>query len=250
MEKTERKRLSKALAAAGVASRRACEELIASGKVKVNGQIVRVPQTLVDWDQDVIHVRGKQVAKEEEKVYFLVHKPAGYLCTNVRTRGGAKIVIDLLNHLPHRLFTVGRLDQATSGLIVVTNDGQFANRLIHPSRNVSKEYLVKTDQEITDQHLKTISLGVMIEGTHVKPLGVRKVRRGTLKVTVGEGKKHEVRLLLAQAGLTVRELCRIRIGSLTLGTLLLGDYRPLSPQEVEAFVAHRGSFAEPERSSH
>lgn len=235
MEKTDGKRLSKALAAAGIASRRACEELITAGRVKVNGQVVRIPQTLVDWDRDKIMVNGKQVSQEEEKVYFLVHKPVGYLCTNVRQKGGAKVVIDLLKHLPHRLFTVGRLDQETSGLIVVTNDGQFANRIIHPSHNVSKEYLVKTSQEITDEHLKVISSGMMIEGAHVKPIAVRKVRRGTLKVTVGEGKKHEVRLLLAHAGLTVRELCRIRLGPLTLSTLPLGEYRPLSTKEVEAF---------------
>jgi 23S rRNA pseudouridine2605 synthase len=230
------KRLSKALAAAGVASRRACEGLIESGRVTVNGAIVRIPQTLVDWEKDVIKVNGKAISGEEDKVYFLLHKPAGYLCTNVRLKGGAKVVLDLFSHLPHRLFTVGRLDQDTTGLIIVTNDGSFANRIIHPSYNVLKEYLVKTSQEVTDVHLKTISAGTLIEGVHVVPVSVKKVRRGTLKVVVGEGKKHEVRQLLARAELTVRELCRIRIGSLKLDTLPLGHHRPLSRQEIEAFL--------------
>lgn len=230
------KRLSKALAAAGVASRRACEELIEAGRVTVNGTTIRVPQTDVDWEKDVIMVNGKPISGEEDKVYLLLHKPAGYLCTNVRLKGGAKIVLDLLTHLPHRLFTVGRLDQETTGLIIVTNDGHFANKIIHPSFNVLKEYLVKTAQEITDVHLKTISAGTLIEGVHVRPTSVTKVRRGTLKVVVGEGKKHEVRLLLAKAGLTVRELCRIRIGSIKLDNLPLGKHRTLSRQEIEAFL--------------
>lgn len=229
------KRLSKALAAAGIASRRACEKIIASGRVCVNGDVVLLPQTLVNFETDKISLDGKKIQGEEEKVYFLLNKPVGYLCTHTQKKGGAKRVFDLFSHLPHRLFTAGRLDFETSGLIIVTNDGEFANRVIHPRFNISKEYLVKTDQEITVEHLQTLSNGCQIERSFIKPLAVKKVRKGTLKIVVGEGKKHEVRIMLANAKLNVRELTRIRIGPLNLGTLLPGEYRELTVQEMKSF---------------
>jgi 23S rRNA pseudouridine2605 synthase len=228
-------RLSKTLAAAGIASRRACEELIFAGKVSVNGNVIFTPQTLVDPAHDVIIVQGKRVEAQKKKVYFLLNKPAGVICTSVEKVGGAKRVLDIFGHIPYRLFTAGRLDQETTGLIIVTNDGAFANRVIHPSFNHSKEYLAKTDQEITHEHLKLLSEGVRIERSVVKPLSVKKVRRGTVKVTIAEGKKHEVRTMLAEAGLTVRELVRIRIGPLSLANLLPGQYRELTPQEIASF---------------
>jgi 23S rRNA pseudouridine2605 synthase len=231
-----KKRLSKTLAASGVASRRACEELIFAGLVSVNGSIIRTPQTLVDPTSDQITVQGRKIKEEEKKVYYLLNKPAGYICTTVKKKMGAKRVFDLFSHLPYRLFTAGRLDQETAGLIIVTNDGFFANRVIHPSFNVSKEYLAKTEQEITFEHLKAISEGVWIQRTHVRPLSVKKVRRGTLKIVVSEGKKHEVRALLSAAGLTVKELTRLRIGPLSLGALAPGHFRELKAEEIRSFI--------------
>ncbi|MCC5831463.1 MAG: rRNA pseudouridine synthase [Chlamydiales bacterium] len=227
-----KKRLSKTLAAAGIASRRAAEELIFQGRVTVNGEIVKQPQRLVDGESDRIAVDGTRIAKEEKKVYYLLHKPAGYLCTSAP---GSKSILNLFSHIPLRLFTVGRLDRETSGLLLITNDGAFANRVIHPSYNITKEYLAKTGQEITSEHLFTLSRGGKIEGSWIKPVSVKKVRKGTVKVVVAEGKKHEVRLLLAHAGLEVRELIRIRIGPLTLGGLPLGSYRELSEEELSHF---------------
>lgn len=232
-----KKRLSKTLAAAGIASRRGCEDLIFGGRVAVNGFIVRTPQTLVDIADDVIAVNGQKIKNEEKKLYFLLNKPAGYICTTVEKKLGAKRVLDFFSHLPYRLFTAGRLDVATAGLIVVTNDGLFANRVIHPSFNVSKEYLAKTDQEITYEHLQALFEGVWIENAHVRPLSVKKVRKGTLKIVVTEGKKHEVRTLLESAQLTIRELVRLRIGPLTLGALAPGEYREMTPQEVKHFFS-------------
>ena len=191
----DKNRLSKVLAAAGIASRRACEELIFSGKVKVNGQVVTVPQTLVSSKQDKIQVNGKLVQHEEEKVYYILNKPIGYTCTNARV-GSKKIVLDLFHPLKHRLFTVGRLDRDTSGLLIVTNDGHFAQKVIHPSANLSKEYLIKTEQEISHDHLLSISEGANVEGKWVKPAKVAKVRKGTVKITVMEGKKEKYALLL------------------------------------------------------
>lgn len=224
------KRLSKALAAAGVASRRACEELIFNGKVTVNGELVLVPQTLVSWEKDDIAIDGEPLKREQDKVYFILNKPKGYICSNTRL-GTKKLVVDIFSHFPYRLFTVGRLDRDTTGLLIVTNDGQFAQDIIHPSKGVTKEYLVKTSQEITPDHLTSISKGGLVEGTWVKPSKVSKVRRGTLKVSVHEGKKREVRLLVQKAGLDIISLHRIRIGALVLGDLEVGDFRPLTEAE-------------------
>jgi 23S rRNA pseudouridine2605 synthase len=225
MEK--KKRVSKALAGAGIASRRAAEELIFEGRVKVNGHVVKVPQTLVDWDHDTILVDESPIRGEEKKVYFILNKPHGYVCSNTRL-GSKKLVVDLFAHLNLRLFTVGRLDRDTTGLLLVTNDGHFSNKVIHPSSNISKEYLVKTSQEITDVHLKAISKGTYIEECWIKPVKVEKVRKGTLKVVVKEGKKREVRLLVQNAGLDILELSRIRIGGLRLGSIPEGTFREMT----------------------
>lgn len=227
--KNEKKRLSKYLAAAGVASRRACEELIFAGKVKVNGTVVEVPQTLVG-DRDKILVNGKPIGKAEGKVYYILNKPAGYICTNRRSPT-SKIVLDLFEGVGERLFTVGRLDKETEGLLLVTNDGHFANHVIHPSHNIHKEYLAKTDHDLTHEHLQAISSGTLVEGTFVKPIRVTKVRKGTVKIVVAEGKKREVRLLLEAAGLQINHLSRIRIGGLILGQLPLGSWRELTEKE-------------------
>ncbi len=228
----EKKRLSKAMSAAGVASRRACEEIIFQGRVKVNGTTVLLPQTMVSWGKDEILVDGQRIRGEEGKVYFILNKPNGFICSNTRL-GTKRLVVDLFTGLPYRLFTVGRLDRDTTGLLIVTNDGHFANRVIHPSSNISKEYLVKTSQEITAVHLKAISKGSRIENVHIHPVRVVKVRKGTLKVTVKEGKKREVRLLVQNAGLEILELSRIRIGGLTLGPLSEGMYREMTDAEKE-----------------
>ncbi len=227
-----KKRLSKALAAAGIASRRAAEEIIFEGRVKVNGQVVLLPQTMVSWEKDEIEVDGQPLQREEQKVYFLLNKPHGFVCSHTRI-GSKKLVVDLFTHLGLRVFTVGRLDRDTTGLLIVTNDGHFSNQVIHPSSNIAKEYLVKTVQEITDVHLKSISKGTRIEGALIRPVSVTKVRKGTLKVVVKEGKKREVRLLVQNAGLDINELSRIRIGGLHLGSVPEGTYRELTVAERE-----------------
>lgn len=231
METSKKQRLSKVMAAAGVASRRSCEELIFAGRVRVNGAITK-QQTMVS-DQDTILVDGKPISSKEEKVYYILNKPSGYICSTKGT-ASSKLVLDLFEEVEQRLFTIGRLDKDTTGLLLVTNDGHFANRVIHPSANIHKEYLAKTDHEVTAEHLAAISNGTLVEGVFVKPLRVKKVRKGTLKITVAEGKKREVRLLLENAGLQVLELTRIRIGGLLLGPLPTGSWRPLTEKEKES----------------
>ncbi len=228
----ESKRLSKALAAAGVASRRACEELIFEGRVKVNGEIVLQPQHHVCWETDKITLDGKPVLREEGKVYYLLNKPKGYLCTNVRP-GKKKLVIDLFPERL-RLFTIGRLDKETTGLLLVTNDGAFAQKAIHPSSNIEKEYVGKIAGDLTPEHLTTLSRGAPIDGKWIRPLKVVKVRNGTFKIIVKEGKKHEIRIMAERAGLDLIELKRVRIGGLSLGQLPEGHYRSLNERERAA----------------
>jgi 23S rRNA pseudouridine2605 synthase len=229
----KRQRLSKALAQGGIASRRAAEELIAQGLVKVNGKVVTIPQELVDFEKDTILYLGKRVMPES-KVYYLVHKPVGYICTSAPSK---KRAIDLIGPTNNRLYTIGRLDKETSGLIIITNDGDFANKVMHPSSRIPKEYLVKVDKEVQHEHLVTMSEGMWIEGGFVKPLSIRKVRRGTYKVIICDGRKHEVRRLAEKAGLTVKDLCRIRIGELVLGGLAAGAFRELSAREKELLLS-------------
>jgi len=227
-----KKRLSKALAAAGIASRRACEELIFAGRVQVNGETVKLPQTHVDWDADRISVDGEGVTSEQKKIYYILNKPTGYICTS-ENLSNRRIVLDLFPETRERLFTVGRLDRETTGLLLVTNDGHFANQVIHPSSNVIKEYLVKTPQEITPEHLENLSQGARVDEKWVRPVTVAKVRKGTFRICVKEGKKHEVRIIAERAGLKVVELTRIRIGSLLLGKLPLGEYREMTEKDKQ-----------------
>jgi len=196
----------------------------------VNGKVVFLPQTLVSLKEDLITVDGKKIATEEEKVYFILNKPSGYICSAVRT-GSKKLVLDLFASLPHRLFTIGRLDRDTTGLLIVTNDGHFAQKVIHPSANLSKEYLIKTQQEISHEHILALSKGCFIEGEWVRPVRVTKMRKGTLKIAVKEGKKREVRLMVQNAGLDLLSLQRIRIGGLMLGSLPVGEWREMEEKE-------------------
>lgn len=228
----EKKRLAKFMAAAGVASRRACEELIFSGRVKVNGIITQLPQTLVD-ESDQVVLDNHSLKAVEGKVYYILNKPPGYLCSTIES-GRRKIVLDLFDKVNKRLFTVGRLDKDTTGLLIVTNDGHFAHRVMHPSSNIRKEYIVKVSQEVSSEHLKTINDGTEVEGVFVKPISVTKMRRGTIKIIVAEGKKREVRLLVEAAGLEVKELKRVRIGGLRLGTLPVGTWREMTQKEKRA----------------
>lgn len=228
-----KQRLSKILASAGVASRRAAETLIFDGRVTVNGRKVLVPQTLVDPEVDAISVDRKPVEKRVGRFYYALNKPVGYQCTNdprIKRRA-----VDLVN-APEgtRLFTVGRLDKETSGLILVTNDGHFANKVMHPSGGIKKEYIAKVDQEITHDHLVALSTGCKVEGVLVRPVRVTKIRRGTVRIVVQEGRRHEVRQMLAAAGCTVIELKRVKIGQLSLGSLPEGQARTINPDEVFA----------------
>ena len=226
-------RLNKAVAASGLYSRRKADELILNGGVTVNGTCITEPFFRVDLKKDVVSIAGQKKLKPAQKQYFILNKPRGYVCSNVR-QNLEHLVVDLFPKTVKNIFTVGRLDKESTGLLIVTNDGDFANKVIHPSANISKEYLVKVSQEVCPEHLMALSKGGFIEGSFVKPYKVSKVRRGTVKITLKQGKKREVRVLCEKAGLEVLELKRTRIGALHLGNLPEGCYRNMTESDKEA----------------
>ncbi|HRW58278.1 MAG TPA: pseudouridine synthase [Chlamydiales bacterium] len=227
-------RLNKYLALCNICSRRKSEEFIANGDVKVNGHVVTNPATQIE-DTDVVKFRNKTIKVEKKKLYFLLNKPIGYLCSNKRTSEKSKLAIDIFYAEKTRLFTIGRLDKNTSGLLLVTNDGDFANQVIHPSKDIEKEYLVKVREEISHEDLKKLTRRVRIENRWVKPVKVTKIRRGSFKIVIKEGLKHQVRIMTEYAGLTLMDLKRIRLGSLVLGNIPLGSYRSLTEKEINFF---------------
>lgn len=243
-------RLAKVLAAAGVASRRSSEELIFQGKVTVNGSVCNTPQTRVDPGQDVIYVNGRRLAKKlPPKVYLALNKPKGYICSagEKETKSVVSLFDDYMMSwnkrnpgLPKpRLFTVGRLDVGTTGLILVTNDGEFAQKISHPSSNLSKEYITTIDGVVNKKHLLAITEGTVIEGTHCTPDVVEQlppqpdIKRPRLRIVVHEGRNHEVRELVKNAGLQIYALKRVRIGGFRLPSdLTLGKHMELSAAKL------------------
>ncbi|XP_059666046.1 putative ribosomal large subunit pseudouridine synthase SVR1, chloroplastic [Cornus florida] len=245
-------RLSKVLAAAGVASRRSCEELIFEGKVTVNNSVCNTPQTRVDPMRDAIYVNGNRLPKKlPPKVYLALNKPKGYICSSgaKETKSVMSLFDDYLKSWDKRnpgqqkprLFTVGRLDVATSGLIIVTNDGEFAQKISHPSSNLSKEYIATVDGVVNKRHLIAISEGTVIDGAHCTPDAVEllpsqpDISRPRLRIVVHEGRNHEVRELLKSAGLQIHALKRVRIGGFRLPSdLVLGKHIELKQSNLKA----------------
>jgi 23S rRNA pseudouridine2605 synthase len=231
-------RLQKVLARAGFASRRKCEELILQGRVEVNGVVVARLGTRVDPDQVEIRVDGEPL-KLKTRAYFMVHKPPGVVSTNADPAGRTRVV-DLVPEM-QGLFTVGRLDQSSEGLILVTNDGDWANRLTHPRFGVPKVYYAEVAGEPTADTIAILRKGIYLSDGFAQIVSAKvKARRKqstVLEITLDEGKNREVRRLLAKVGHKVLALKRVAIGPLRLGELPRGAYRPLRNDEVALFAS-------------
>jgi 23S rRNA pseudouridine2605 synthase len=223
-------RLAKYLAHAGVASRRAAEQLIAAGKVTVGGEVVRDPARDVD-EESGVEVEGRPVEPEPTEVWAL-NKPAGVVST-ASEPGSRRAVTELVDS-PRRLYPVGRLDADSTGLILLTNDGELANRLTHPRYRVPKTYRVTLAQSPADEDLDRLRRGVRLEDGPTAPAEVSRVGERELEVTIREGRKRQVRRMAEAVGNQVDDLTRIRIGSLELGSLGRGEARRLDPGEVSA----------------
>lgn len=229
-------RLQRVLAAAGFGSRRACEELILEGRVSVNGERVARLPVLVDPQRDEIAVDGRPVLAEK-KVYFLLHKPKGVVCTNSDPSGRTRAV-DLLRGVRERVFPVGRLDEDSMGLLLMTNDGELAQRLAHPRYGVPKTYRATCAGRVTPQTLERLRGGVWLSEGRTGPAEASVIHREpestVLEVTLREGRNREVRRVLAKLGHPVRRLVRIAIGRLSLRGIPLGAFRPLRTEELAA----------------
>ena len=231
-------RLQKFLADAGVASRRRCEQLIQEGQVFVNGQPVRVLGSKIDPDRDAVAVDGQPVVVGR-KVYIALHKPAGVLCTN-RDTHGRKRAIDLLPHSLPRLFTVGRLDKDTEGLLLLTNDGTFSLRLTHPRYKISKTYLVEVEGELKNTEIVRLLEGVRSEG---ELLRADKILQGgtrnhvtELRLVLSQGRKRQIRRMMAAVGHPVKRLVRLAVGPVALGNLRTSQWRYLTHEEVQQLM--------------
>lgn len=230
-------RLQKYMAMCGVAARRKCEEIIASGRVSVNGQIITEMGTQVE-EGDVVLVDGVKITPEEEKRYILYHKPAGEV-TTVSDEKGRETVMDRFRDFPVRLYPVGRLDYDSEGLLLLTNDGELAQRLTHPSCEVDKVYLARVTGNPSNEAIERMRRGVYMEGDERKtyPAEVRVVRDESLfsdiVVTIHEGRNRQVRRMFDAVGHKVLLLRRIRFGPLELGSLKRGEWRELDSFEIE-----------------
>ena len=231
-------RLQKFLAEAGVASRRHCEELIEAGNVSVNGQTVRILGTKIDPEQDRVTVDGQPVAIEQ-KVYIALNKPAGVLCTN-RDTHQRKRAVDLLPRSMPRLYTVGRLDKDTEGLLLLTNDGTFSLRLTHPRYKMRKTYLVEVGGELNNAEIARLLEGVRSEGEWLraeKVFAVRtKMNATELRLILGEGKKRQIRRMMLVIGHPVKRLVRLAIGPVELGNLAISQWRYLTHEEIRKLM--------------
>jgi 23S rRNA pseudouridine2605 synthase len=236
-------RLNKLLAHAGLGSRRHCETLIRSGRVTVDGQMVRELGTRVDPQRQRVSVDGEPV-RVERPVYWLVNKPRGYLCTN-RDPARRPLAIDLVPQVSQRVYTVGRLDEDSEGLLLLTNDGDLAYPLMHPRFGVEKMYQVQVAGVPTGEDLQQLLKGVWLSDGHVCAKQVKREKKQGdstwLRIVLDEGKNREIRRILARLGHKVLRLRRIGLGPLRLGTLPSGKARRLSQPEVDALrgVAQR-----------
>ena len=230
-------RLQKYLALAGVASRRSCEQLILAGRVQVNGKIITKLGTKVLPGKDSIFLDGQAVVLTEEKKYILLYKPVGCL-SSVSDDRGRKTVLDLLDGVEERVYPVGRLDYDTEGLLLLTNDGELTNFLIHPRHEIKKTYLATVQGIPDNEALKQLAKGVLLEDGMTAPASVRllstKRNRSLLEITIHEGRNRQVRRMCAAIGHPVLALKRASVGFLTLGDLLPGQWRFLSAKEVAA----------------
>ena len=233
-----KERLQKVMAACGLASRRKCEEIISSGRVKVNGTVVTELGTKVG-KKDIIEVDGKVLSKQEH-VYYVMNKPTGYL-TTVKDDLGRRTVMDLIDPETKktRIFPIGRLDYDTSGVLLFTNDGDLSYRLTKSQKEVEKEYQVRVDGILTQDAVTKLIKGVLIDGVMTKRAKVeimdldRKNNSSLFKITITEGRNRQVRKMCETVGFEVKKLKRVSFGGVTLDGLSVGEYRPLKPHEIK-----------------
>ncbi len=231
-------RLNKFLASAGVASRRKCDQLIQEGLISVNGKVVNELGTIIKEKKDKVFYEGRQILLPSSFVYIKLNKPKGYACT-AKDEKGRKTIYDLLPQ-GERLFSIGRLDYDTEGLIILTNDGDFANKVAHPRYSVDKEYHVTIEGQIKESELAVLRKGVVIDGERMPSAKVEFLSTDgkftKLSVVIDEGMNRQIRRMFEAIGKTIKLLKRVRIGNVKLGGVKRGDFRDLTTQELDSLV--------------
>lgn len=228
-------RLQKFLSESGIASRRKAEELIIAGKVKVNGRVADIGLK-INPRKDRVTVNGKPVTMQKNKLYIMLHKPRGYV-TTLNDELNRKCVAHLVANIKQRIFPVGRLDKDSEGLLIMTNDGEFANLLTHPSHHIPKTYRVTVREQVTEEQINRLMTGLMLDGRKTLPCDIeiitREANRTVLKIVLYEGRNRQIRRMCEQVGLTVVRLRRTEIAGIKLGMLRVGRWRHLTDAEVQ-----------------
>ncbi len=231
-------RLNKFLSNSGVASRRKSDELISQGKVFVNGKVVTELGLQINEKKDKVMVEGKQIKLPSSFVYIKLNKPKGYACT-AHDEKGRKTIYELID-TDERLFSIGRLDYDTEGLILLTNDGDFANKVAHPKYAIEKEYRVTIEGQIKESELAVLRKGVVVDGERMPSAKVEFLSEDDkftkLSVVIDEGQNRQIRRMFEAIGKSIRLLKRVRIGQVRLGGLKRGDYRDLTEDELNSLV--------------
>lgn len=232
-------RINKFMAECGVASRRACDEMILEGRVKVNGKKIDTPGLEINEFNDAVTLDGRRIMLVSKKYYIMLHKPKGYV-TTVKDDKGRKTVMELIK-IRSRLYPVGRLDYDTEGLLLLTNDGQLAYALTHPSHEVPKTYITKIKGKISDTEVRQLRKGVEIDGKMTLPAVVKIIETddefSRVEVTIKEGRNHQIKKMFEVVGKEVVFLKRTAIGPLKLGGLGRGEYKNLTSKEIEILKA-------------
>jgi 23S rRNA pseudouridine2605 synthase len=227
-------RLNKFLSTCGVASRRKCDELIKNGKISVNGVVVSELGTVINEKKDKVEYNGKILELKNDFVYYKLNKPKGYISSNSDEKG-RKTIFDLVNS-DKRLFSIGRLDYNTEGLILLTNDGEFAQLFSHPSNEIEKEYIVNVEGKVLESELAVLRAGVVENGKRMPKAKVNPIKYDgkitRLSVIIDEGQNHQVRRMFEAINKTIVLLKRIRVGPINLGGLPRGEFKPLTTNEI------------------
>ena len=226
-------RLQKFLSEAGFCSRRHGEELIVSGRVKVNGVVVKELGTKIDPEKDTVEVGGRRIEAKDDLIYIALNKPKGYVTTCSRDRG--KIVLDLID-IPERVYPIGRLDKDSSGLLLLTNDGRLHNILSHPSFDHEKEYDVLVSRPVPDEALGKMASGIHLLGSRTRPAEVKRISTEQFRIVLKEGRNRQIRRMVEKIGNRVKILKRIRISNIRLGGLKEGCWRYLTEKEKNGLL--------------
>lgn len=229
-------RLQVFLAHCGVASRRASERIILDGRVTVNGAVVTELGSKVT-EKDEVHVDGKKVVLEDKKRYVLLYKPLGYVCSQSDEKGRPCAVDILKDSYKERLYNVGRLDMFSHGAIIFTNDGDFAARLGHPSAEIEKEYIIDSSLPLPRHLAEEFERGIRIDGVFYRARRAEELSSHRMRVILVEGKNREIRRVFENAGISIRNLCRVRIGNIFLEDLEPGQFRELRAEEISGLLA-------------